>query len=144
LQGHDAVRLLHRAIRAEGKKTTLLRLIRQLQVQLDDWQSSTGEKFVVGRVDYRAEVLAFIQADFATITENEEAVPDLVPSAALAAMDSARNSREQPANVVAERANTASSPLGRKDEFSISSLSMGSAFTDSDVEDTGSVSDDPA
>jgi hypothetical protein len=69
VQGRDANRLLQRVIRAEEKKKKLPKLIAKLQSQFDDWQSSTGQRFAVGRVDYRADVLTLIESELTIMTE---------------------------------------------------------------------------
>jgi hypothetical protein len=67
--GKDANGLLQRVIRAEEKKKKLPKLIAKLQSQFDDWQSSTGQPFAVGRVDYRADVLTLIESELTIMTE---------------------------------------------------------------------------
>lgn len=56
-------------IKAEEKKKRLPKAIARLQSMLDDWQSSSGERFVLGRVDYRAEVLDTIEAELRGMAE---------------------------------------------------------------------------
>jgi hypothetical protein len=69
VQGRDANRLLQRVIRAEEKKKKLPKLIAKLQSQLDAWESSTGQQFAVGRVDYRADVLALIESELTSMAD---------------------------------------------------------------------------
>lgn len=83
MQGRDANRLLQRVIKAEEKKKRLPKTIAKLQGMLDEWQSSNGERFVVGRVDYRTEVLDVIEAELRAMAEIK---PKKVPASPRAAM----------------------------------------------------------
>lgn len=69
MQGRDANRLLQRVIKAEEKKKKLPKAIVKLQGMLDEWQSSKGERFVMGRVDYRSEVLDVVETELRTMAE---------------------------------------------------------------------------
>lgn len=69
MQGRDANRLLQRVIKAEEKKKRLPKAILKLQGMLDEWQSSKGERFVMGRLDYRAEVLDVVEAELRAMAE---------------------------------------------------------------------------
>lgn len=61
--------MLQRVIRAEEKKKKLPKLISKLQTQLDDWQTSTGQPFALGRVDYRSDVLSIVESELAIMNE---------------------------------------------------------------------------
>ena len=61
--------MLQRVIRAEDKKKKLPKLIAKLQAHLDEWQSSTGQPFALGRVDYRSDVLTLIESELTTMNE---------------------------------------------------------------------------
>lgn len=69
MQGRDANRLLQRVIRAEEKKKKLPKMMSKLQTQLDEWQASTGQRFALGRVDYRSDVLSLIESELTTMND---------------------------------------------------------------------------